>query len=208
MRLPDPFTSSEAPGFNQARLTEIDPQIKDALPDGSVLRVSTAAQIWLLELSYPDLFKSEFDVLIGSIAEAKRLKENLEILLPQYEVYNVTGDATTATIVSGQQGSQLEISNTGSLSGVPKVNDLFQLSSHNKVYKITNVEVDSGTGNWTLSLYPDLLVTTTGTEKPKFNNILFSMTLEEDNLPEDNPSVDLMYRGVTLLLRENLNHGG
>lgn len=206
MRLPDPFTDAAAAGFSTAVLREVDPQLQDDMPNGSVLRTNSAAPYWTLDLSYPDLFYEEFALLYGTLAESKRLNENIEILLPQYEKYRVTGDTTATRIASGFAGSEIVISNYSALTGRPNLNDLFQLTGSTKVYKISKVEIDNTQDTLTLGLYPRLSKTTTGTEKPVFNNILFSMVLADATLPAEDPSTDGLYRGVELSLRENVSN--
>tara|TARA_Y100001956_G_C4101926_1_gene178058 strand:- start:85 stop:708 length:624 start_codon:yes stop_codon:yes gene_type:complete len=206
MRLPDPFTSAVAPGFNSAVLGDVDPQIQDPMSDGSVLRVNTATQYWTLSLTYPDLTRDEFDFLVGTLAEAKRLREDIQILLPQYENFSVGGEPNNTTIASGQSGSTITIGNASALTGRPRLNSLFKMSGCSKVYKITSIDINGST--WTLGLYPDLVEITDGSEKPQFNTILFNMVLEEARLPDEDPSVeDGLYRGVSLDLRENVQHG-
>ncbi|CAL9969180.1 distal tail protein [Vibrio phage D51] len=206
MRLPDPFTSNVAPGFSSAILGDVDPQIQDPMSDGSVLRVNTASQYWTISLAYPDLTRDEFDFLVGTLAEAKRLREDIQVLLPQYEMFSVSGDTNSTNIAQGQTGTEITIGGTSALTGRPRINSLFKLSGCTKVYKITSF-TDLG-GSWTLGVYPDLVETTDGTEKPQFNSILFNVVLIEPKLPNEDPSVeDALYRGVTLEFRENVQHG-
>lgn len=205
MRLPDPFVDNIAPGFTGARLTDTDPIIYDELPDGSVLRVRVASQYWGLELTYPELFYQEYAYMSSFLAEAKRTSNPIEVLLPQYENFRVRGDQTALTIASGQKGSEIVIGNMSAVTGRPYIGDLFKLSGGSKVYKITTVTEDSGTDTMTLGLYPDLAHTTVFQETPIFNGVLFEMTLQDDNLPDDDPDVDGLYRGFVILLRENIN---
>lgn len=208
MRLPDPFTDSVAPGFSEAILNEVDPIIKDPMPDGRVLKVSTASQYWTLTLSYPDLTEDEFAYLCGFLAETKRQRTSIDVLLPQYEKFSVTGDTSQTTVSSGQNGNTVTITDTQPLQGRPRLNSLFKLTGHSKVYKITSIHISPTTNTWTLGVYPDLALTTDGTQKPIFNSILLEMTLVEDKLPEENPSAeDGLYRGVTLGLREDVRSG-
>ncbi len=207
MRLPDPFTDAVAAGFSTAVLKEVDPQLQDDMPDGTVLRTNSAAPYWTLNLSYPDLFEEEFALLLGTLAESKRINENIEVLLPQYEKYRVVGDTSVTTIAPGLSGSEVVIGNYSALTGRPYLNDLFQMTGGTKVYKITKVVVDTTANTLTLGIYPRLTQATIGSEKPIFNNILFSMVLSDGTLPVEDPSTDGMYRGVELSLRENITHG-
>lgn len=199
MRLPDPYVDSNAPGFSTARLGDVDPYIRDDMSDGSVLRTKVAAQYWTLDLSYPDLTEQEYNILISALAEAKRTSSTVDVLLPQYERYNVQGDASTAIVADGSSGSTVVISAVTALTGLPKPGDLFKLSNHPKVYKITKVVNNSS--SWSLSLYP-ALATTTHNAKPVFNNILFSTTLEGDNLPIEDVTLEGFYKGINISLRE------
>lgn len=201
MRLPDPYVDSNAPGFSSARLGDVDPYIRDDMSNGAVLRTKVAAQYWTLDLTYPDLTEQEFTIINTAVAEAKRTSSALEVLLPQYERYNVTGDATTATVVDGSSGSSVTILDVEALTGLPKVGDLFKLSNHPKVYKITSVT--DNTTDWVLNLYP-ALATTTFNAKPVFNNVLFKTTLEVDSLPVEDVTLEGFYKGVTIALRETV----
>ena len=202
MRLPDPYVDQSAPGFSSAKLVDIDPYITDTMSNGTVLRTKVASQYWTLDLAYPDLTEDEFRIIHSSLADSKRLGTTVDVLLPQYEQYHVKGDTTTATVVDGSSGSQLTITDINDLTGSPRVGDLFKLSTHSKVYKITDTDIQAGT--WVLSLYPNLAVTTLNAN-PVFNNILFEMTLGKDSLPTEDVSVDGFYPGVSISLREQLN---
>jgi hypothetical protein len=202
MRLPDPYVDLAAPGFSSAKLVDVDPYITDTMPNGTVLRTKVASQYWTLDLSYPDLTEDEFRIVQSTIAESKRLSTTIDVLLPQYEQYHVQGDASTANVSNGSNGSEVTITDINALTGTPRIGSLFKLSTHSKVYKITDVVIQSGT--WKLSLYPNLAITTLNAS-PIFNNILLEMTLTNDSLPTEDVSVDGFYRGVTIALREQLN---
>lgn len=202
MRLPDPYTSAAAPGFMSAKLLDVDPYLIDNMPNATVLKTKSAYQYWELELAYPDLTEYEYKILSTALANSKRLSEAIQVLLPQYEKYNVKGDTTTTTIADGQVGSTIEISSVGGLIGRPNVGDLFKLSSGHKVYKI--VEVTVAANSWQLGIYPQL-EKPTNNSKPIFNNILFNTELTNQTLPVEDVSLDGFYRGVSLSLREVLN---
>lgn len=202
MRLPDPYVDNAAPGFSSAKLTDVDPYIRDDMSNGSVLKTKVAAQYWKLDLDYPDLTEDEFRILQSAVAEAKRQNSTIDVLLPQYEQYHVQGDVSTANVVDGSSGSQVTITDVNLLIGNPRVGDLFKLSNHSKVYKIVSTDIQPGT--WIISLYPNLAVTTAAAT-PVFNNILFETTLASDTLPIEDVSVDGFYRGVGLALREQVN---
>ncbi|EJB4242421.1 hypothetical protein MT068_001512 [Salmonella enterica] len=204
MRLPDPYTNPEYSGlgFESVNLVDNDPMIRDELPNGKVVEVKVSAQYWGINISYPDLFPDEYAFLDSKILEYKRTGGYLEVLLPQYEAFRVRGDASKATIPAGQKGSQITLNTNGVLVGTPKVGDLFKLSNHPKVYKITNFTRSGNT--WGLSLYPDLFITTTGSEKPVFNGILFRTKLMNGDSLGATLNNTGTYSGISLSLRESL----
>ncbi|QGH45225.1 hypothetical protein [Bacteriophage Eos] len=204
MRLPDPFTHPQYSGlgFETAVLIDNDPMIRDELPNGSVLEVKSAAQFYGINITYPDLYPDEYAILSSFILEYKRTRGFIDVLLPHYEVYRVRGNPSTTTIASGQKGNSIQIGNTGGLTGTPNPGDLFQLSTHPKVYKITSFQNVSGV--WTLGLYPDLMITTNGSEKPVFTGILFRTKLMNGDSFTEEFTADGVYPGQSLNLRESI----
>lgn len=201
IRLPDPFVINDAPGFTSADLIDNYPLLQDELQDGSVLQVKNGNQFWSLAITYPELFPTEYAVIIGAIEEAKRTGDYIDILLPHYSPFRVVGNTTLTNIASGFKGSTITITQTDNLGGTPFVGDLFQLSGDSKkVYRITSVDT-SVANTWTLGLYPDLVIETTGAEKPVFNNILFQTVLS-DWKTTSSIGVDGLYTGVGFNFRE------
>lgn len=204
MRLPDPFTHPQynGLGFERATLVDNDPIIRDELPNGKVTEVKSASQYWGINISYGDMFPDEYAVLSSALLEYKRTRGYLDVILPHYESFRVRGSTAACNIAAGQKASTLVINNTGSLSGTPNPGDLFQLTTHKKVYKITSFKNESG--KWTLGLYPDLAITTNGSEKPIFNGILFQTKLMNGDSFQEEISVDGVYTNLNLVLRESL----
>lgn len=206
MRLPDPFTHSgvdKAPGFLSAPLVDNEPIIQDILPNGKVSEVKSAAQFWSVDIIYPDLLDSEFRLINSTILKAKSVDDYIEILLPQYEHFHVQGDESTCSIASGQKGTSLVIGNVGQLTGRPYIGDLFKLDTHAKVYKIVDY-TDNEDGTWTIDLYPELFITTTGAEKPVFNTVLLQMKLVDRTQLAENYNADGLIEDVGYSFRESL----
>lgn len=204
MRLPDPYTNPEYSGlgFESVTLVDNDPMIRDELPNGKVVEVKISAQYWGINISYPDLFPDEYAFLDAFLLEYKRTATYIDVLLPQYEAFRVRGDTSTVNIPAGQKGSQLLMDSKGVLTGRPKAGDLFKLSNHPKVYKITGIKVTGNT--WALNLYPDLFITTTGSEKPVFNGILYRTKLMNGDSFGSTLNSNGTYSGISLSLRESL----
>lgn len=204
-RLPDPFTHPGlAPGFTSAPLVDNEPILQDALPNGKVLEVSSALQYWSTTITYPDLFDEEYRLISSAINAAKAGDGQIQLALPQYLHMRVFGDLSTISIAAGQTGSSIVLGNTAGITGRPYVGDLFQLSTHNKVYKITSVSVDSVNNTMTLGLYPKLAIATTASMKPKFNDILFNMKLTNRSTITETLNSDGMYESISYSLREHL----
>ena len=201
IRLPDPFVVNNAPGFTVGDLVDNYPIIKDELQDGRVLQVKNGYQYWSINIEYPELLATEYSLVISAIEESKRTNSYIDILLPQYLHFRVLGDTTNTTITPGQRGSTIEIGGSNALQGAPLAGDLIQLTGvSKKVYRITSVDISSS-NTWTLGVYPDLVITTVGTEKPKFNNILFQTVLTEWNTVSS-INVEGLYTGAAYQFRE------
>lgn len=203
MRLPDPFTHpGKVPGFQTAELVDNDPVIRDELPNGKVGEVKIAAQYFGINISYPDLYESEFAILDSFVKEYKRTGGYIDVVLPQYERFRLQGNVGALRAQSGQKGSMITVLNTASVVGVPQMHDLFKLSTNSKVYKITKVEVLSG--KWNIYLYPDLAITTNGSEVPVFSGIVFRTKLMNGDAFVEHLDADGVYSGFALNLRESL----
>ncbi len=204
MRLPDPYTNPELSGlgFESVNLIDNDPVIRDELPNGKVNEVKVSAQYWGINISYPELFPDEYSVLDAFILEYKRTGSYIDVILPQYEAFRVRGNTSLVNIPAGQKGSNITMDTKGILTGTPKPGDLFKLSNHPKVYKITSFNKSGNT--WSINLYPDLFVTTTGAEKPVFNGILFRTKLMNGDAFGSTLNNNGTYSGISLNLRESL----
>lgn len=203
MRLPDPFTHpGRAPGFQTGRLIDNDPVVRDQLPNGRVTEVKMAAQYFGVEISYPDLYESEYRLIESFILNSKRLGDYIDVMLPQYQRFTVGGTPNNTTIPAGLSGSVVTINNATMLNGTPNLGDLFKLSTHPKVYRIVSINIAGG--RWDLGVYPDLFITTNGTEKPVFSGI----TIQTKMLNADSFGVEMnadgIYQGLSLSLREAL----
>ncbi len=203
IRLPDPFTHpDEAPGFLKAPLVDNEPILQDELPNGKVLQTKSSAQFWSVNITYPDLYELEYKLVSSAINEAKRTGDTLEIVLPQYVNFRVLGDLTATSIAAGQKGSTLEITNIAGIQGAPYLGDLFKLSTHPKVYKITGFQRSGD--KISLNIYPDLFIETTGHEKPVFNAIPLQVKQMGRSSTTEDINADGMYEGISYSFRESL----
>lgn len=204
IRLPDPLTNAGAPGFTSARLIDNNPVYRDRLPGGKVVVLSSAAQYWGVILSYEELLSYEYNIINSAILRSKLYGEPIEVLLPHKENYNVSGNPTSTIISAGQKGSVLSIRNY-TLTGTPKEGDLLKLTNHcSKVYTIISSALVGST--LTLELYPNLFKTTTGNEKPIFNNILFQLVLENPDTWDSTFTPDSTYSSFQVELAETITY--
>lgn len=201
IRLPDPLTNPNAPGFVSVRVIDNDPNYRERLPGGSVLSLKGATQYWGIVLSYEDLFLEEYDILYSTILRAKQTGAKLEVLLPHQTNFNVKGDTSTSIIAPNQVGANLVISAFNATP--PKVGDIFRLTNHpSKVYKITS-SVKNGSV-LTLGIFPNLFKATTGLEKPIFNTVLYEVVLENPTQFDSNFSAEGVYSSFELELAESI----
>lgn len=201
MRLPDPYTHpGQVPGFESVTLIDNDQIMSDRMGNNQVFETRTVAQYWGISIPFPDLFPQEFYLMDGFICDYKRRGGFIEILLPQYETFGIRGNLLEAKIPSGQKGSTVTM-NIPSLTGLPKVGGLFKFSTNYKVYKITSVEANGN--NLTIGVYPDLFITTNGSEKPVFNGILFQTKPVQLDRWKSTLTADGMYEGFTLEFEES-----
>ncbi|WBF79377.1 distal tail protein [Aeromonas phage vB_AdhS_TS3] len=63
MQLPDPINNPGAPGFSSSDLQSVQPILQDSMPNTKVLTVTSGEQYWKLNLGYPDMLVSEFNIL-------------------------------------------------------------------------------------------------------------------------------------------------
>lgn len=205
IRLPDPFTDSNAPGFLSAPLQDNEPVLQEELPNGKVLQVTNiSAQYWSVKISYPELYEDEYRIVSSAIYKAKRTGDSIGIVLPQYISGRVYGEELDVSIQAGSKGNSVVIENADKLVGDPKIGDLFQMDSHPKVYKIVDHYRDTSNNIMALDLYPDLFITTKGNEKPKFNNIIFNMKLQNRDSLIENVNADGLYQDIQYVFRESL----
>lgn len=148
------------------------------------------------------MFPDEYSVLDSFILEYKRTGGYIDVILPQYEAFRVRGNTNLVNIPAGQKGSNITMDTKGLLTGTPKPGDLFKLSNHPKVYKITSFNKSGNT--WSINLYPDLFITTTGAEKPVFNGILFRTKLMNGDAFGSTLNNNGTYSNISLNLRESL----
>ena len=200
MRLPDPFTDSNAPGFLSVSITDNSSIIQDELANNSVLQVDTGSHYWGIEITYDKLLPEEFEIIRSALYKAKSTNSVIEILLPQFENYLFTLDSYT--VKPGLSGSKIIITNVNSINNQPYVGSVVQLSNHPKVYHITGYSYNSTTKEYTLDIYPKLAITTTSGVTAKLSAILYRTRLADVNQLTAVLTSDNVYDGFTLKFRE------
>jgi hypothetical protein len=83
--------------------------------------------------------------------------------------------------------------------------DVIKLSSHPKVYHITDYSYNSTTKEYTLGIYPKLAITTTGSETALLSAVLFTTRFKDVNSLTQTLNSDNVYEGFTLQLRETIS---
>lgn len=206
IRLPDPLTDPNAPGFTSVGIKNSNPKYLDELMGGKTISVESAAQQWGLSLSYTDLFKNEFSIIENTVLEAMQSGSKLEVLVPHLESYRVSGSLAGITISPNQKGTSLVITDF-TPTGTPEAGDMLKLGNHSsKVYKILKVSRSANT--LTLKLFPALRKATTGSETLILNNILFEVSINDPTTWTSNYSADGVYSSFNLELTENITDYG
>ena len=203
MRLPDPFTDINAPGFLSVNITDNSTIIQDELPNNQVLQVDTGYHYWGINITYDQLLPEEFEIIRSFCYKAKASNSTIEVLLPQFENYKFTLDSYS--VKSGLSGDSIIITNVNSIKNQPLVGSVIKLSTHPKVYHITGYSYNSSTKEYTISIYPKLAITTTGSETAQLSAVLFTTRFKDVNSLTATLNSDNVYDGFTLQLREAIS---
>lgn len=203
MRLPDPFTDINAPGFLSVNITDNSTIIQDELPNNQVLQVDTGYHYWGINITYDQLLPEEFEIIRSFCYKAKSTNSTIEVLLPQFENYKFTLDSYT--VKPGLSGSSIIITNVNSIKNQPLVGSVIKLSTHPKVYHITDYSYNSATKEYTIGIYPKLAITTTGSETAQLSAVLFTTRFKDVNSLVATLNSDNVYDGFTLQLRESIS---
>ena len=205
MRLPDPFTDSNAPGFLSVSISDNSTIIQDELPNNEVLQVDTGYQYWGIDITYDKLLPEEYEIIRSFCFKAKATNSTIEVILPQFENYKF--QLNTYTVKAGLSGSSIVIPNVTTITGQPIVGTVVKLSTHPKVYHVTGYSYNSTTKDYTLSVYPKLAITTTGAETVALSAVQFTTRFKDVNSITAVLNSDNVYEGFTLQLREALKWG-
>ena len=203
MRLPDPFTDINAPGFLSVNITDNSTIIQDELPNNQVLQVDTGYHYWGINITYDQLLPEEFEIIRSFCYKAKASNSTIEVLLPQFENYKFTLDSYS--VKSGLSGDSIIITNVNSIKNQPLVGSVIKLSTHPKVYHITGYSYNSSTKEYTISIYPKLAITTTGSETAQLSAVLFTTRFKDVNSLVATLNSDNVYDGFTIQLREAIS---
>lgn len=201
IRLPDPLTNPKAPGFVRAPIKNNDPQYRERLPGGKVYTVKGSAQYWGVTLSYEDLTKEQYNILISEYLLGINRGERFQVFIPHLQSYTAPSDTTGMIIPAGQKGDTLNITNYTS-NQLPTIGDVFKLSNSTKVYKILRAEKVNTTLK--LTIFPNLVRETVGTEKVQFNGVLFTLVPERPEEFSDTFTVDNYYSSFDLEFSEEI----
>lgn len=200
MRLPNPYTDPNFPGFSSCAIHDNSVVIQDELSNNKVIQVTNGAQYYSLSLTYTDLLQSEYNMLVNFLAKAKRENGTIDVLLPQIE--NLTFKLNTYTAKAGCKGNQLIIPNVTSMTGRLNLNQYIQIGLHYKMYQVTGYSLQ-GT-NLVLDVYPDLFITTNGTEEVNFKTPIMTTRFVDPSKIAGTPlTSDGYYSSFSLELRES-----
>jgi hypothetical protein len=199
-RLPDVFTSPEGLGFTNATIKSVNQTMTNELNSGETLSVQIAGHTWELTIGFPESLEDDVDsnVTRAFLSSLRGKLTEFQVVLPHKLTPRRASIPVTSscTIDAGQSGSSLVIKNwntaianatlysSDSSTGYISVNDYFKLDTNSKVYKVMGASYDAYYGTLTLDIFPNLVITTTGLEKPTFNEIEWNVKLTTDEFSE------------------------
>ena len=203
MRLPDPFVDPTWPGVTSCLITDNSTYQQDELNNNSVIQVSSGAQYFSLTLEYTDLLISEYDRLCNFVAKVKRENAYIDVLVPQFQ--NLSFNLNTYLASNGLKGNVITIPNVTSMSGNLNINQFIQLSTHPKLYQITDYNYNSSSKVLTLNVYPDLF-TTTNNSTVNFKTPMLRGRIKNINNVGISPlTTEGYYSNFSLEIRESNN---
>ena len=131
-------------------------------------------QRWEFSASYPPLTRSQFAPVNAFIMGQRGMAETFTIVLP--EISSRSGNASGSVQTSASEAiGQATISIDG-LSGTLKAGDVIKFDNHSKVYMI----VSDLTGSGDLEIQPSLRVAVPNDTAIIFNNVPFTVRLNND----------------------------
>lgn len=200
MRLPDPFTDTSWPGITSCLLVDNSTYQQEELSDNTVIQLSTGSQFYSVALEYTDLLIDEYDKVMNFFAKVKSANAYIEVMLPQLQ--NLTFSMNSYLVDNGLQGNQLVFSGITNITGNLKLNQYIQLSGHPKLYQVIDYNYNSSTQKVTLSVYPDLFITTNNTTV-NFTTPMFRGRFKNMNGIEGSPmTTEGYYSSIAFDLRE------
>ena len=200
MRLPDPFIDPTWPGITSCQLSDVSSYQQDELNDNKVIQVSSGAQYYSASIEYTDLLIDDYDRVMNFIAKVKRENAYIDILLPQFP--NLGFKLNTYLSQNGLKGNQLIIPNVTEVIGKLKINQFIQLSTHPKLYQVTNYVYDSSNHKVILDIYPDLFITTNNASVNFSTPIMRARFKNMNNIDGSPMTTEGYYSSISLELRE------
>ena len=143
-------------------------------------------------MTYPPMSKTTFGPIRGFIGKLRGRYNTFTVIPPNMATPNGTQTSDTTVASNASAGAtSVDISGAGA-SATFKSGDVLKISSHDKVYMLTDDSTATGGGLATLNFVPPLLEDITTAHTIKHSNVPFTMALTGE-VQEMRTRVDGLY---------------
>lgn len=162
------------PEFASVEITSRHANLRTETRSGRTQVRSLGAQRWAIKGRYNDLKRSEFAPVFAFVMAQKGGVEEFTIVPPV--VSSSSGGAVGTMRANGAHSAGDATITVDGFSGVIKAGDFVKFGSHDKVYMVTSDQSGAGT----LNIQPPLVTAVANDEAVTYNNVPFTVRLEND----------------------------
>lgn len=203
MRLPDPFTDSNAPGFYSVDITSKSTILQDILPNSRILQVDQNQHSWGITINYQDLTKEEYLMLTHFLRKTRRVNSTIEVLIPDYQNYGFKPDSLS--VKPGLSGNTIVLTNVNAIIGKLNYSTMIKLSNHNKLYSVLDYIYNPTTKELSLEIFPNLQTITVAGTTASFTGLLFTTRLSDPSSLVESFNPDDYTEEFSISLIESIN---
>lgn len=167
-------TYPASPVFNGVGFNSVHYNLSSTSVSGRTQVRNIGGQRFEFSATYPALTRAEFAPVMAFIMAQRGMAETFTIVLPEISTKSGNASGTVQTVGADAIG-ETSIAIDG-LSGTLKAGDVIKFANHTKVYMI----VSDLTGPGTLSIQPGLRQATANDTVITYDNVPFSVRLNND----------------------------
>lgn len=162
------------PVFNGVNFNSVHYNLSSTSVSGRTQVRNIGGQRFEFSATYPALTRTQFAPVMAFIMAQRGMAETFTIVLPEISAKSGNASGTVQTVGADVIG-ETSIAIDG-LSGTLKAGDVIKFANHTKVYMI----VSDLTGSGTLSIQPGLRQATANNTAITYDNVPFSVRLNND----------------------------